>query len=78
MKTSYKARAIFIEFMARDGFGRDESAYEFDEFLTINGKVRVKESYLTMSRIGAKIVTNRVGRTNIYNTFASALNHATF
>ena len=78
MKTSFKARTIFIEFMARDGFGRDESAYEFDEFLSINGKARVKQSYLTMSRIGAKIVTNRGGRAKIYDTFANALNHSTF
>lgn len=78
MKTSFKARTIFIEFMARDGFDRESSSYEFDEFLSINGKVRVEQSYLTMSRVGAKIVTNRSGRAKIYSTFANALNHATF
>lgn len=76
MKTT--ARLIFIEFMVRDGFDRKVAEVEFDEFLTINGVKRTKDSYLMMSHIGSMILTNRAGRMSIYMTFENAVNHATF
>jgi hypothetical protein len=79
MKTPTNTRFVFIEFAARDlGLTREEAAFEFDNFLTINGMVRTKDSYLTILRSGAKLVTNRLMRSRIYSTFENAINHAEF
>ncbi len=79
MKTPTNTRFVFIEFAVRDlGLTREEAAFEFDNFLTINGQIRVKTSYLTVLRAGAKLVTNRLMRGRIYSTFENAINHAEF
>lgn len=72
------ARHVFIEFLARDGWGRSDAAHEFDEFLNCNGWARRRDSYLTVRRTGASVCLTRVQRESVYLTFANAINHATF
>jgi hypothetical protein len=77
MKAPHTSKQIFVEFMKRDGFDSKTAIHEFEEFLTINGQVRTKESYIMMSHVGSTIPTNRADRVSIYLTFENALNHAT-
>jgi len=79
MKVPTNTRYIFIEFVLREtALTREEAAYEFENFLTINGQVRTKESYMTVSRIGANFQMNRLARIGAYATFENAMNHAEF
>lgn len=77
-KSATLIRHTFIEFMVRDGFDRKQASHEFDNFLTVNGQIRLRDSYLMMSRLGATLSLNREARAKVYMTFENALNHASF
>lgn len=55
-----------------------QAAREYDEFLTVNGHIRLKDSYLTIRRIGAEVTLNRAQRVSVYLSFENAMNHGEF
>jgi len=78
MRPAIGTRRVFIEFCVRDGMRRSDAEYEFDNHLIIGGHVRLKDSYLTMFRVGAPFSINRTRRAEIYASFENAQNHASF
>jgi hypothetical protein len=78
MKVPRGTRHIFVEFCIRDGMPREWAEWEYDNALTINGYVRIRESYVTLFRAGAPFFMPRRERVSLYLTFENAMNHATF
>jgi hypothetical protein len=65
--------------MARAGMmTRDQAAFEFDNFLTINHQVRIKDSYMIVRRTDATLSLSRAQRLSVYMMFENAQNHAEF
>lgn len=78
MQVPTSTRHTFIEFANRDGISRANAAYEFDNFLTANGRAILKDFYLYTHRLGAPMTLNRAERAAIYRTFENAQAHAWF
>lgn len=78
------ARPIFMGYMMRElKVSEKAAAFEFDENLTINGVVRLQQSYLTMRRAHDTIVNelgalSRPERKKIYAIFEASLNAASW
>lgn len=79
MKLTNDIRVTFLNFAEREGIPRHLAAQELYEHLTINGHIRLRDSYLTVRRVGSPLVLgNRAARLSLYMLLENAINHATF
>lgn len=74
-----KVRANFVNFATREGLlTAQQATEELGNLFASPLRIRLEDSYLTMSRIGSSFTLNRAQRKKIYMIFANAVNHATF
>ena len=75
---NHPAKAIVVKFLQRDmDFTEAEARAEL-EVLFVNNRPVVRDCYLTVRRVGLKVIGGRTARASVYETFLNAQNHATF